>query len=81
MHQRTSNQRPTTVGGTKRQTVTAADGTPMQRQYVYLQPSEWAALQEKARITGTSVSQVIATLAASGTDKSKGNHDRSQPRN
>ncbi|WP_426101902.1 hypothetical protein [Massilia sp. TSP1-1-2] len=41
-------------------------------------PSAWSALQEKARVAGTSVSQQIATFATSGAVTSKKeNHDRS----
>lgn len=59
------------VPGTSKQAVTAADGTAMVRQYVYLLPSTWSALQEKARSAGTSVSQQIATFATSGAVNSK----------
>jgi hypothetical protein len=59
------------IPGTNRQTVTAADGTAMVRRYVYLLPSAWSSLQEKARVAGTSVSQQIATFATSGAVTSK----------
>ena len=68
--------------GTNKQAVTAADGTAMVRQYVYLLPSAWSALQEKARVTGTSVSQQIATFATSGAVTSKKeNHERTSTSN
>ena len=64
------------IPGTNRQSVTAADGTPMVRQYVYLQSHLWHKLQESARIAGTSVSQQIAAFATSGTDNSKDQNER-----
>jgi predicted DNA-binding ribbon-helix-helix protein len=72
----TVQQRPSMIPGTRRQTVTTADGTAMQRMYVYLPPRVWAALQAAARRAGTSVSQLIATLANSGTDNLKDKNDR-----
>lgn len=68
---RSPDQRPAMVSGTKRQSLTAADGTVLERQYIYLAPAVWEALQAKARTTGTSVSQVIAAHAVSGTVNSK----------
>lgn len=68
------NQRPTSIPGTKRQTVIAADGTAMQRSYVYLPSHVWHALQELARVNGSSVSQVIQSFATSGTASSKDKH-------
>lgn len=65
------SQRPTTIPGTKRQTVTAADGTSMQRSYVYLPSHVWNLLQELARVNDSSVSQVIQSFAVSGTASSK----------
>ena len=62
------------VLGTNRQSITTADGTTVQRAYVYLPLHVWQALQESARVSGTSVSQVIETFATSGTAKSKENH-------
>ena len=59
------------VPGTNRQSVTAADGTAMQRMYVYLPPHVWHQLQAAARESETSVSQVIQSFATSGTAKSK----------
>lgn len=63
--------RPTTISGTKRQTVTAADGTSMQRQYVYLPSHVWFALGELARTNGMSVSQTIQSFALAGNANSK----------
>jgi len=58
---------PRTLPGTKRQSLTAIDGTAIQRQYLYLPAEAWTALQKKARATGRSVSQVIASFATDGT--------------
>jgi hypothetical protein len=60
--------------GTNRQSVTAADGTAMQRMYVYLPSHVWHLLQEAARVNGTSVSQTIQSFATSGTAKSEETH-------
>ena len=62
------------VPGTDRQSVTAADGTAIQRMYVYLPSHVWHLLQEAARVNGKSVSQQIQAFATSGTAKSKENH-------
>lgn len=59
------------IPGTNRQSVTAADGTAMQRMYVYLPSHVWQSLQELARANGTSVSQTIQSFATSGTANSK----------
>jgi hypothetical protein len=59
------------VHGTNRQSVTAADGTAMQRAYIYLPSHVWHLLQEAARANGTSVSQTIQSFAISGNANSK----------
>jgi hypothetical protein len=64
-------QRPQTIKGTNRQIVTTADGTAMQRAYVYLPSHVWHALQELARAQGVSVSQAIQTFALGGNVNSK----------
>jgi len=74
------SQRPTTLPGTKRQTVTAADGTSMQRQYVYLPSHVWYALGELARANGKSVSQTIQHFALGGTASSKDTNVSAKPR-
>lgn len=73
--------RPTRIPGTNRQSVTAADGTAMQRQYVYLPSHIWHLLQESARINGTSVSQVIQSFAISGPANSKETYVRTNTSN
>lgn len=64
------------VPGTNRQSVTAADGTTMQRSYVYLPAHIWRLLQESARNTGTSVSKTIQAFATSGLPNSKDQNER-----
>lgn len=68
------------IPGSQRQSVTAADGTAMQRSYVYLPSHIWHLLQESARTSGTSVSQVIQAYAISGPPNSKDHNDKSPTR-
>lgn len=72
-------QRATTIPGTNRQTVRTADGTTMQRQYVYLPSHVWHALQQLARANGTSVSQTIQSFALGGKVTSKDTHVSTSP--
>lgn len=65
------SHRPQTIKGTNRQTVSAADGTSLQRQYLYLPANVWQALQEKARASGVSVSQSVQIFALGGNANSK----------
>jgi hypothetical protein len=74
MSQTTMHNRVHKIPGTQRQSVTAADGTAMQRMYVYLPSHVWHLLQEAARVSGTSVSQTIQAFATSGTANSKEIH-------
>ena len=66
---------PISITGTSRQSLTASDGTKIQRQYVYLPETIWHQLQQQARSTSTSVSQIIESLATSGTRNSKESND------
>lgn len=68
------------IPGTSRQSVTAADGTAMQRSYVYLPSHIWHLLQESARSSGTSVSQIIQAYAISGQQNSKDHNGQSRAR-
>lgn len=64
----------------KRQKTTTVDGTNLERQYIYLPRMIWQLLQQQARTTNTSVSQLIEHFANSGTANSKESNDRaSQP--
>lgn len=54
---------PLTIPHTKRQSITAKDGTALQRQYVYLPETTWQLLQNHARVTETSMSLVLQSLA------------------
>jgi predicted DNA-binding ribbon-helix-helix protein len=67
--------RPITIPGTRRQSVTCADGTKLQRKYVYLPESAWHALQRFARATDTSVSQLIKSFADHGIATLKESND------
>jgi hypothetical protein len=56
---------PHQIKGTKRQMVTTADGTKLQRQYIYLPESIWHLLNAQARADNTSVSLLISSFATS----------------
>jgi len=59
----------------KRQTITTTEGAELERQYVYLPRMIWHLLQQQARTTNTSVSQLIEQFANGGTAFSKDNND------
>lgn len=69
-------KRPVTIPGTSRQSVSSADGAALERRYVYLPAYIWERLHSSARLTGTSVSQLIATFAVQGNANSRTTHDR-----
>jgi macrodomain Ter protein organizer (MatP/YcbG family) len=50
------------VPGTTRKRITAANGTVIERQFIYLEPHQWANVTKLARLQGISGSQVIARL-------------------
>ena len=60
---------------TNRQELTSSNGGVIERSYVYLPAPIWAQLQELARSSGTSVSQIIESFAISGTAKLKDNNN------
>jgi hypothetical protein len=62
------------IPNTNRQMLTASNGA-IERSYVYLPARIWAQLQELARNSGTSVSQIIESFAISGTAKLKDNNN------
>ena len=68
--------RPLTIPGTSRQSVRSADGTALERRYVYLPAYVWERLHSSARLTGTSVSQLITTFAVQGNANSRTVNDR-----
>jgi hypothetical protein len=63
------------IPNTNRQMLTASNGGAIERSYVYLPARIWAQLQELARNSGTSVSQIIESFAISGTAKLKDNNN------
>ncbi len=63
------------IPNTNRQMLTASNGGVIERNYVYLPAPIWSRLQELARSSGTSVSQIIESFAISGTVKSKESND------
>jgi macrodomain Ter protein organizer (MatP/YcbG family) len=50
------------VPGTTRKRITASNGTVIERQFIYLEPHQWANLTKLARLQGTSGSNVVARL-------------------
>lgn len=50
------------VPGTTRKRITASNGIVVERQFIYLEPHQWANLTKLARLQGTSGSNVIARL-------------------
>jgi hypothetical protein len=66
---------PHQIKGTNRQMVTAADGTKLQRQYVYLTESIWHLLHAQARAANISVSLLITSFADHGTSTPKDTND------
>jgi hypothetical protein len=63
------------IPNTNRQMLTASNGGAIERSYVYLPAPIWAQLQELARNSGASVSQIIESFAISGTAKLKDNNN------
>ena len=55
----------------KRQNLTSIEGVELQRQYIYLPKKVWNLLQDQARQTHDSVSQLIEKFANSGTANSQ----------
>jgi hypothetical protein len=68
---------PKNIPNTNRQACTLLDGTRLQRAYVYLPESVWHLLQQQARDSHQSVSQLIETFANSGDDNLKDNNEKS----
>lgn len=50
------------IPGTTRKRIISNDGTVIERQFIYLEPHQWANLAKLARLQGTGGSNVIGRL-------------------
>lgn len=56
--------KPVSIPHTSRQRITAGNGVVLDRQYVFMPPDSWAALQRLCHASQSSGSQVIQKLIA-----------------